>query len=109
MTEEGAALIWCPFPDEEQAQKIVGMLLHERLIACGNLVSNMSSLFAWQGERASETECGALLKTSAARLKQAMERLETLHPYDTPAITGWPAMATSATRDWLESETARES
>jgi len=105
MTVDGAALIWCPFPDEDSARVAIAALLDERLIACGNLVPGMSSLFAWKGERNSEAECGALLKTTVARLTPAMERLDTLHPYDTPAITGWPVFATAATKAWLERET----
>lgn len=102
---DGAALIWCPFPDEERARTAIAALLDERLIACGNIVPGLTSYFVWQGERDSADECGALLKTSAARLELAMERLEALHPYETPAITGWPVIATSATREWLERET----
>lgn len=100
-----AALIWCPFPDEEQARAAIGALLDERLIACANVVPGMRSLFAWQGGRSCEQECGVLLKTTAERLAAAMDRLEQLHPYDTPAITAWPVMATAATRDWLAQET----
>ena len=100
-----AALIWCPFPDEEQAQATVAALLDEGLIACANIVPGMRSLFAWQGARSASQECGALLKTTPARLAAAMERLEVLHPYDTPAITAWPVIASAATGDWLEQET----
>jgi periplasmic divalent cation tolerance protein len=102
-----AALIWCPFPDEEQARAAVAALLDERLIACANMVPGMRSLFAWEGERSSSQECGALLKTTQARLAAAMERLEMLHPYDTPAITAWPVTTTAATGDWLNQETGK--
>ncbi|HEU4821319.1 MAG TPA: divalent-cation tolerance protein CutA [Qipengyuania sp.] len=101
-----AALIWCPFPDAGSARQAVEALLDERLVACGNVVPGMSSHFAWQSGRIAEVECGVLFKTTAVRLGAAMERLQTLHPYDTPAITGWPVFATAATREWLERETA---
>lgn len=100
-----AALIWCPFPDEGIARGIVRTLLDERLIACGNLVPTLQSQFLWDGAVDSGTECGALLKTTTLRMAAAMKRLEGLHPYDLPAITGWAVETTDATLAWLERDT----
>lgn len=100
-----AALIWCPFPDEAAAGAAVAALLDARLIACANLLPGMRSLFAWRGDREEAAECGALLKTTAALLDEAMRRLAELHPYDTPAITGWTARADAGTLAWLRAET----
>lgn len=106
MSEEGlGALMWCPFPDEATAREAILVLLDERLIACGNLVPGMRSLFAWQGEREESQECGALLKTTAMMLDTAMTRLAELHPYDTPAITAWTVRADMGTLAWLRAET----
>ena len=103
--EGGAALIWCPFPDEEAAAGAIATLLAERLVACGNSLPGMRSLFAWQGEREDSAECGVLLKTCAALLEAAMTRLEDLHPYETPAIMGWPVFSGAGTLRWLDQET----
>lgn len=100
-----AALIWCPFPDEPAARAAAATLLDERLIACANMEPGMLSLFAWQGTRHETGECGALLKTTAPLLDHAMQRLAELHPYDTPAITGWTVRADAGTLAWLEGET----
>lgn len=106
MSEDGlAALIWCPFPDEATGREAILVLLDERLIACGNLVPGMRSLFAWRGEREESQECGALLKTTAMMLDTAMTRLAEMHPYDTPAITGWTVRADIGTLAWLRAET----
>lgn len=104
MNEE-AALIWCPFPDEATARAAISALLDERLIACGNSLAGVESLFAWQGARDESRECGALLKTTAARLDAAMARLAALHPYEAPSILGWTVRTTPATLAWLEEET----
>lgn len=100
-----AALIWCPFPDEPSARAAAGALLDERLIACANVVPGVMSLFTWQGAREAGAEVGALFKTTAARLDDAMRRLAELHPYDTPAITGWTVRAEAGTLAWLQGET----
>ena len=97
-----AALIWCPFPDEDSAAAAAGALLDEGLIACANLLPAMRSLYAWRGERGDARECGALFKTRADRLEAALARLCALHPYETPAAVGWRCdAAAAATLDWL--------
>ena len=100
-----AALIWCPFPDEGAARSVATALLAERLIACANLLPGVQSLFAWQGVPNEGAECGMLLKTTAPLLDDAMRRLAELHPYDTPAITGWTVRADAGTLQWLGAET----
>lgn len=100
-----AALIWCPFPDEGAARAAAAELLDARLIACANLFPGVEALFIWRGERGENRETGALFKTTAARLDEAMRRLAELHPYDTPAITGWTVRAGAGTLAWLEEET----
>ena len=95
------ALVYCPFPDAETAQRIGGQLLDEGLIACINIGGSITSLYVWAEERGSSEEIPALLKTDVSLLDQAIARLETLHPYESPAILGWPCQAGAATRSWL--------
>ena len=98
----GPALIWCPFPDSDAAATACSALLDEGLIACANMMPHMHSLFVWNGERGESRETGALLKTDAALLDQAIVRLGELHPYDEPAILGWRCdAALPATAAWL--------
>ena len=97
-----AALIWCPFPDEDSAAAAAATLLDEGLIACANLLPAMRSLYAWRGERGDARELGALLKTRADRLDAALARLVELHPYETPAAVAWRCDAAApATIEWL--------
>lgn len=100
-----AALIWCPFADEESARAVLGQLLDERLVACGNCLPGVSSLFNWDGARGEGEEVGVLFKTTAALLDPAITRLEALHPYEQAAITGWTVRSGEGTLRWLESET----
>lgn len=99
----GAALIWCPFADEAGAEQAASRLLDEGLVACANIFPAIRSIYEWQGERGEAQECGVLFKTHPALLDRATERLEALHPYETPAIVGWRAdSAGKATAEWLE-------
>jgi periplasmic divalent cation tolerance protein len=97
-----AALIWSAFESEESAAEVANALLDERLIACANIVPGMRSLYVWRGERGDARECGMLCKTEANLLDEAVARLAQLHPYETPAVSGWLADATAApTAEWL--------
>jgi periplasmic divalent cation tolerance protein len=101
VTDADAALIWCPFADEDSAAAIAGQLLDEALIACANLLP-VRSLYIWNGERGEGRECAALFKTRADLLDRAVARLEAIHPYDTPAISGWRCDGTGTSmREWL--------
>lgn len=101
MTDADTALIWCPFADEDSAAAFAGQLLDEALIACANLLP-VRSLYIWNGERGEGRECAALFKTRADLLDRAIARLEAIHPYDTPAISGWRCDGTGTSmREWL--------
>lgn len=102
-----AALVWCPYPDPDSARAAVGVLLDEGLIACGNILGSIESHFVWDGARAQGSEVAVLFKTTSARLDDVVERLGSLHPYDTPAIIGWHADAVHpATSAWLAGSVA---
>jgi periplasmic divalent cation tolerance protein len=103
MSEAGAALVWCPFPDAASAEVAAGILLDERLIACANILPAMRSVYLWQGQREVGEEVGVVFKTTAARLEAVVARVCTLHPYETPAVIGWRCdEAAPATLSWLQ-------
>lgn len=95
-------LIWCPFPDVESAQAVARALVEAGLVACANIIPAMQSIYAWQGKMEEAQEVGVLFKTNAQRQAEAVEQLKALHPYEQPAILGWPCPASSAeTMGWL--------
>ena len=97
-----SALVYTVFANRDDARSVATQLLDERLIACANIIGEVEPLFEWDGERGSGREIGVLFKTHADCLDRTVERLEQLHPYDTPAILGWKADASgAATSAWL--------
>lgn len=95
-------LVWCPFPNEEEARLAAGTLLDEGLIACANIVPGLVSLYVWQGERGEAREVGLLAKTHPSLAEATIARLEQLHSYQTPAIIGWDSDGVApATGAWL--------
>ena len=101
---DGAALIWCPFADRAGAEAAAGALLDAGLIACANILPGIVALYEWRGERGETREAAALFKTCGALAQALIARLEQLHSYQTPAITGWYADAAApGTLEWLGS------
>lgn len=100
--DPGAALIWCPFPDDAAADAVAAEMLDEQLVACANIMGPIRSIFVWNGVRSAAQEVGVLFKTEAGLLDRAVVRLAELHPYDCPAIAGWRCdCAPPATLAWL--------
>jgi len=77
-------LVFSTFATEEDAARVVRMLVEERLIACGNLLPGARSLYRWQGAVADEREVVALMKTREQDWPALLSRLHELHPYELP-------------------------
>jgi periplasmic divalent cation tolerance protein len=107
MTE--ALIVFTAFAKEEDAARVVRVLVEERLIACGNLLPGARSLYRWKGEVADERETIVLMKTRKQDWAALMSRLSELHPYDTPECVA-VRIAAGAPKymAWLEAVLAGE-
>jgi len=83
-------LVLSTFPNEAKAREIVRCLVDEQLIACGNVVPAMHSIYRWKGEVHEESEVLAILKISRAAYPAVQRRLRELHPYELPEIIAIP-------------------
>ena len=101
------AILYCPFPNKDSAMTMVEMLVREKLIACGNLISG-TSIYEWSDNLASDDEYIAIMKTSISLILRVEKRLEELHPYEIPAILHWKANANKAYVLWVESKVLSE-
>jgi periplasmic divalent cation tolerance protein len=90
MSDTGVVTLYATFPDAESAERIVTALVTERLVACGNVLPGVASVFHWDGKVQQRTEAAAILKTSAGFADRAIARLKALHPDELPCITMWP-------------------
>ncbi len=81
-----ALIALCTFPDAETARKIAKEIVDLRLVACGNVLSPIHSVYRWQGKVESSDEALAIFKLTANRYPEFEAKLRSLHPYDTPEI-----------------------
>ena len=102
-------LVFTTFAGEEDAARVVRVLVEERLIACGNLLPGARSIYRWKNAIVDEREVVVLLKTRKQDWTALLSRLHELHPYDTPECTA-VRMAAVAPKygAWLEESLAPE-
>jgi periplasmic divalent cation tolerance protein len=80
------AIVLVTAPDAEVAEHIVRTLVDERLVACGNIVPAVVSIYRWQDEVQREAEVLIVLKTTRARAADVITRVPALHPYEVPEV-----------------------
>jgi periplasmic divalent cation tolerance protein len=90
--------------DKQEAERIVRRLLDEKLIACANIISPISSHFHWSGKIEKAEECMVLMKSREDLFEKLAETTKSLHSYEVPEILALPIISGSKTYiDWLES------
>ncbi len=89
-----------------EAENIGTALLEKKLIACCNIISEVSSLFRWKGELCKENEVIILLKTTQQHYDRLVNEIKKLHSYETPEIIGFPVLHGSEDYlNWVIDET----
>ena len=73
-------------PDEPVAAKLCRTLVSERLVACGNIVPAVRSIYRWEGRLEDEPEFLLLLKTVKSKVPDLLRRVPELHPYEVPEV-----------------------
>lgn len=99
-------LIYMTAADEDEALRIAGTLVEERLIACANVMGTIKSVYRWEGAVQNGQEIAVLLKTRADLVETAIERAAGLHSYDCPCLVVLDTTGGHAPfLDWVETET----
>lgn len=95
-------LLYTTWPDPETAERAARVAVEEGLAACANILGSGVSIYRWEGrlERAAETVM--ILKTTRSNAPALRDRIDALHPYDTPAILSLPVDSTASSRPFVE-------
>jgi len=83
MTDEAIVLVSCA---PENAEALARPLIEEKLAGCVSIVSQVASIYRWQGEVIKDQECLLLIKTRLHCWKQLETRIKELHSYAVPEI-----------------------
>jgi periplasmic divalent cation tolerance protein len=91
----------------DEAVTLVRALLERRLIACGNILPGVRSIYRWEGKVADEREVIVLMKTRAARVDALEMAFGELHPYKVPELLALPVSAgLHKYLEWIDDETS---
>lgn len=88
--------------NKAEAEKIAQTLLKEKLIACANIISPITSFFHWSGKVDRAEESLVVMKSRMDLFAELAKRLKGLHSYEVPEILALPVVEGSkAYLDWM--------
>jgi periplasmic divalent cation tolerance protein len=89
-------------PSEDEAEKLAGILVAERLAACVQILPKMTSVYVWKGETQREAEHLLLIKTAEEKYAEVEQAISANHSYDVPEIVAIRSAEVSETYlKWL--------
>jgi periplasmic divalent cation tolerance protein len=92
-----------------QAQALARALVERRLAACAQ-ISQIESVYRWQGQVQQEPECRIVVKTTREKYAQVEQAIRELHGYELPAIHALAFEAIYAPyAQWIAQSCAAES
>jgi periplasmic divalent cation tolerance protein len=77
-------------PSNEIATVIVRTLVEEGVVACGNIIPGVTSIYRWQGSVHTDNEVLVLFKTTLMQVPELLARAPALHPYEVPELLVLP-------------------
>ena len=98
-------LIYVTTSNEEEATAIGELIVKERLAACSNIISDMKSMYWWDGRLEKDNEAILILKTLEENVDKIIDRIKEVHSYDNPCIIALPVCnASDDYLKWLKEE-----
>ena len=98
-------LILCTINDIQTAKEISEKLLNDRLIACSNIIPNLTSLYRWEGKICEDSEYLMILKSRSDLFSEVKNKIIELHPYEVAEVISIELENGSQTYlDWLNRE-----
>ncbi len=100
------SLVYITAGGKDEAVMIGKILVEEKLVACVNIIDNMTSIYRWQDKICEESETVIMCKTRSALVESVNQRVKSIHSYDCPCIIAFPIDGgNSEFLHWVESET----
>jgi periplasmic divalent cation tolerance protein len=79
-----ACIVLTTAANHDEAARLAGTFVEERLAACATLIPTVESIYRWEGQIESSTETLLLIKTAPEQLPALEARLRELHSYQVP-------------------------
>ncbi len=99
-------LIYITTDSMGEAKKIGKELISSRLVACVNIIDNMTSMYWWDGIIQDDREVIIIAKTRESLVPELIEKVKSIHNYDCPCIVSLPILdGNKAFLEWIGDET----
>ncbi|HJT81662.1 MAG TPA: divalent-cation tolerance protein CutA [Chthoniobacterales bacterium] len=96
-------IAFCTFPSQEVAMNVTKELVKGGLVACGNILPKVHSIYRWEGKLESNDEVLAMFKLAGHCYSEFEDRLRNMHPYEVPEIIAMPVThALPAYLEWVK-------
>jgi len=94
-------------PSQEWVATFTRQLVDDRLAACGHIITEIRSIYRWEGSVHDETEARVALHTRRSLVSAIVDRANRDHSYDVPCVIALPIVdGNLAYVDWVLGETA---
>ena len=98
-------MITTTFDNKDEANKIIDLLLNERLVSCCQL-SNITSSYHWKGKIERAEEYLLQMKSKKELYKEVEKIILNNHSYETPQIIAFDIVnGYKGYLDWIKEET----
>ena len=99
-------IVLCTTNSKDSAKQIAKILVSGRFAACVNLVDKIDSIYRWKGEIVEDSEVLMIIKTQKALFEKLKNKIEEIHPYETPEIISFDISEGSKPYlDWISENT----
>ena len=79
-----ARIVLTTCQDKQSAKQLLHSLLELKLVACGNIVSEVTSMYWWKGQIEESAEALVIIKTDAKHVSELEQKLHQIHGYEVP-------------------------
>ena len=101
--------VYATFKDLDQAKEIAHKIVEEGLVACVNIVPQITAIYRWEGKIEEDTEAAFFAKTQQHLIQQVTARIAQLHTYETPCIVVLPIESGHQPYlDWISGSLTRD-
>ena len=105
-SSEKLCLVYMTLGSLEEAKEIGQILVEQNLVACVNLLENMTSIYKWGDKLEEDQEVVIIAKTRKSLMPKLIEIVNSLHSYECACILELPIQGGNPDfLSWIESET----
>ena len=99
-----ARIVLTTCPDRQLAKKLLRNLLELKLVACGNILPEATSLYWWKGQLEESSEALLIMKTQADQIPTLEQKLHQIHGYEVPEfVVIEPEHVSEKYLEWISS------